>query len=86
MTLNILQHTLKADIEHNYSKAIMGLEEHLYHVTTHINNACMVIQSPATFTPRRSMPDWCWATDFINDTIQTLGDMHQLIADIAENI
>ena len=64
----------------------MGLEEHLYQVTTHINDAHMVIQLPATFTPKRSMPDCCWATDFINDTIQTLGDMHQLIADIAENI
>ena len=64
----------------------MGLEEHLYQVTTHINNAHMVIQLPATFTPRRSMPDHRWATDFINDTIQTLGDMHQLIVDITENI
>ena len=32
------------------------------------------------------MPDHHWATDFINDMIQTLGDMHQLIADIAKNI
>ena len=64
----------------------MGLEEHLYQVTTHINDACMVIQSPATFTPKRSMPDHHWAMDFINDTIQTLGDMHQSIADITENI
>ena len=64
----------------------MGLEEHLYQVTTHVNDARMVIQSPATFTPRRSMPDRRWSTDFINDTIQTLGDMHQSIADIAENI
>ena len=64
----------------------MGLEEHLYQVTTHINNAHMVIQSPATFTPKRSMPDRRWSTDFINDMIQTLGDMHQSIADIAENI
>ena len=32
------------------------------------------------------MPDRHWATDFINDTIQTLGDMHQSIADIAKNI
>ena len=86
MTLDILQRTLKADVECYYSKAIMGLEEHLYQVTTHINNARMVIQSPATFTPKRSMPDHHWSTDFINDTIQTLGDMHQSIADIAENI
>ena len=57
MTLDILRCTLKADIEHYYSKAIMGLEEHLYQVTTLINNM-----------------------------IQTLGDMHQSIADIAENI
>ena len=64
----------------------MGLEEHLYQVTTHINDVRMVIQSPATFTPKRSMPDRHWSTDFINDTIQTLRDMHQLIADIAENI
>ena len=64
----------------------MGLEEHLYQVTTHINDTCMVIQSPATFTPKRSMPDHCWSTDFINDTIHSLRDMHQLIADIAENI
>ena len=64
----------------------MGLEEHLYQVTTHINDARMVIQSPATFTPKRSMPDRRWSMDFINDTIQTLGDMHQSIVDIAENI
>ena len=32
------------------------------------------------------MPDHHWAMDFINDTIQTLGDMHQSIADITENI
>ena len=64
----------------------MGLEEHLYHVTTHINDTCMVIQLPATFTPRRSMPDCHWATDFTNSTIQTLGDIHQSIVDIAENI
>ena len=64
----------------------MGLEEHLYQVTTHVNDARMVIQSPATFTPKRSMPDRRWSTDFINDTIQMLGDMHQSIADIAENI
>ena len=64
----------------------MGLEEHLYQVTTHINNTHMVIQSPVMFTPKRSMPDHHWSTDFINDTIQTLGDMHQSIADIAENI
>ena len=86
MTLNILRCTLKADIEHYYSKAITGLEEHLYQVTTHINDAHMVIQSPAIFTPRRSMPDCHWAVDFINDTIQTLGNMHQSIVDIAENI
>ena len=86
MTLNILRQTLKADIERYYSKVISGLEEHLYQITTHINDAHMVIQSPAIFTPRRSMPDCCWAMDFINDTIQTLGDMHQLIADIAKNI
>ena len=54
MTLDILRRTLKADVERYYSKAIMGLEEHLYQVTTHINDARMVIQSPATFTPKRS--------------------------------
>ena len=86
MTLDILQCTLKADMECYYSKAIMGLEEHLYQVTTHINDTRMVIQSPAIFTPRRSMPDRHWAMDFINDTIQTIGDIHQSIADIAENI
>ena len=86
MTIDILRRTLKADVERYYSKAIMGLEEHLYQVTTHINDARMVIQSPATFTPKRSMPDCCWSTDFINDMIQTLGDMHQSIADIAKNI
>ena len=32
------------------------------------------------------MPDHHWAMDFINDMIQTLRDMHQLIADITENI
>ena len=32
------------------------------------------------------MPNCCWATDFINDTIQTLEDMHQSIVDITENI
>ena len=64
----------------------MGLEEHLYQVTTHINDAQMVIQSLATFTPKRSMPDCQWSTDFINNTIQTLKDMHQSIADIAKNI
>ena len=74
MTLDILRCTLKADVEWYYSKAIMGLEEHLYQVTTHINTAHMVIQSPATFTPKRSMPDRRWSTDFINDTIQTLGE------------
>ena len=86
MTIDILRRTLKADVERYYSKAIMGLEEHLYQVTTHINDAHMVIQSPATFTPKRSMPDRHWSMDFINDTIQTLGDMHQLIVDIAKNI
>ena len=86
MTIDILRCTLKADVERYYSKAIMGLEEHLYQVTTHINDARMVIQSPATFTPKRSMPNRRWSMDFINDTIQTLGDMHQSIADIAENI
>ena len=86
MTLDILRRTLKADVEQYYSKAIMGLEEHLYQVTTHVNDAQMVIQSPATFTPKRSMPDHRWSMDFINDMIQTLGDMHQSIADIAENI
>ena len=86
MTLDILRRTLKADVERYYSKAIMGLEEHLYQVTTHVNDARMVIQSPATFTPKRSMPDRHWSMDFINDMIQTLGDMHQSIADIAENI
>ena len=39
MTLDILRHTLKADVEQYYSKAIMGLEEHLYQVTTHVNDA-----------------------------------------------
>ena len=86
MTLDILRRTLKADVEQYYSKAIMGLEEHLYQVTTHVNDAWMVIQSPTTFTPKRSMPDRHWSMDFINDMIQTLGDMHQWIADIAENI
>ena len=86
MTLDSLHRTLKADVERYYSKAIMGLEEHLYQVTTHVNDTQMVIQSPATFTPKRSMPDRCWSTDFINDTIQTLRDMHQSIADIAKNI
>ena len=86
ITLNILQCTLKADVECYYSKVISGLEEHLYQVTTHINDTHMVIQLPATFTPRRSMPDHHWAMDFINNMIQTLGDMHQSIVDIAENI
>ena len=86
MTIDILRCTLKADVERYYSKAIMGLEEHLYQVTTHINDTQMVIQLPATFTPKRSMPDCHWSTDFINNMIQTLGDMHQSIADIAENI
>ena len=86
MTLDILRRTIKADVERYYSKAIMGLEEHLYQVTTYVNDAQMVIQSPATFTPKRSMPDRHWSTDFINNTIQTLGDMHQSITDITENI
>ena len=66
MTLDILRRTLKADVERYYNKAIMGLEEHLYQVTTHVNDACMVIQSPATFTPKRSMPDRHWSTDCQN--------------------
>ena len=64
----------------------MGLEEHLYQVTTHVNDTRMVIQLPATFTPKRSMLDHHWSMDFINDTIQTIGDIHQSIADIAKNI
>ena len=84
--LVVLEH-LEIVMEHSVAVApSMGLEECLYQVTTHINNTCMVIQSPATFTPKRSMSDHRWSMDFINDTIQTLRDMHQSIADIAENI
>ena len=65
MTLDILRCILKADVECYYSKVISGLEEHLYQVTTHINDAHMVIQLPAIFMPRRSMPDRHWAMDLL---------------------